>query len=1716
MNHAYRLVWNAASASYVPAPESARSRSKTGSVKALVAAIALLGGSVVFAADLPTGGNIVAGNGSISGSGTTLNVNQNSNKLITNWQSFDISAGHTVNFIQPGANAIALNRVVGNNASQIFGSLNANGQVFLVNPNGVLFGQGASVNVGGLVASTLNITDNDFLNGNYSFSGKGRNSTNAAVINKGNITADGGVVALLGGTVSNQGVIQANLGSVALAAGNKVALDFAGDGLLKVRVDESALNALVENHQLIKADGGSVLLTAKATDALLQTVVNNTGRIEARTIEEREGKIILLGGFEGGVTQVGGTLDASAPVRGDGGFIETSGANISFSADMQITTRSEAGKGGLWLIDPSEFTIDNGPDTTANSVSASYLSALLATTNVAISTDSLVGGTGDINVNAAVSWSSSYALNLTAVNDININAAINASSGGLTLDAQGDINSAAALVVGGNSSFSAVGDIVLTNAANNFGGGVSLSGRDISLTDSSGVLLSGVNATGTFTVIANGEITQSGSVVVTGVSDVNASGNDITLDGTGNKFGGAISFNGNDVTLTNGIALELGAGVATGKLNVRATGDITQSAALVVDGNSSFSSASNITLSQAGNDFGGTLSVDGNDVHVRSSDALDLSAVTATRLTLQAVGNISSSAAINVSAFLLQGGNWVQNSASLPAFSATDFRIQAGTFLRVSSGDGSAATPYRIADIYGLQGINGFLDKSFELTNDIDASGTVNWSAGAGFDPLGTYNTRFSGIFDGLGYSISGLHIDKTVGSTMQTVAVGLFGATAGGSVIRNVGIDGGDISSGNATASVGSLVGVNGGSISNSYARTSVSGPANTGGLVGINGGDITRSYFSGSVLAGNASVDTAINIPVGGLVGNNAGSISQSYSTGTVNAQPSGFLYAGGLVGYNTGSILQSYSTSAITTRDHAEYVGGLVGRSGGGSISESYAATAINAGNSTVVGGVIGGGANTTLTKNFWDTDISARAAMCGMAAAGCDNSAGLTSTQMKNSASFVGWDIDTQGGGSNVWRIYEGNTAPLLKAFLTTLNVSVSSSTLTYDGQLHGGTASYTAQFPGLVLGSTQTSSYRNAGSYTLDLPDLYSTQRGYDIVTTGGTLIINKANLGINAVTDSKVYDGNSNSAQVVNYSGLVAGDTLTGLSQSFDSKNVLGSNGSTLSVNNGYVLNDGNGGGNYAVTVNTGIGTITAKALMLSAVADSRVYDAGTTSTGVVTVSGLAAGDTVSGLAQSFDSKNTGNRTLSVDSGYSVNDGNNGANYSITEESVQGSITAASLLLAAVTDTKDYDGNTSSGAIFSVTGLLGSDSVDDREQAFTSKHVLGTGGSTLAVSNYTVNDGNGGANYIVTTQDVAGTISPANLQIGISDVSKVYDGTRNVDAGAVTVQILSGTLKGSDTLGSGSYAYTDANAGSGKTITVSGFTVDDGNFGGNYSVSYVNNSTSEITPAALTIKANDQQIIYGGAPYSGGNGLSYTGFVNGETESVLAGVAAYGGNAQGAVEIGDYVIAPSGLSSSNYNITFVDGNLNVSPPIFTVPGAPVAGHEAALTAQHQDTPLPSAPADSFVIDVRADGIRLVAVPTVQPPAATPVANTKPAAVRAPLKEMLPPNGSLLFASNSPLLNEEEARKLLQALAERLKANPDEKVQLIGHTDSTGTERYNESLSAKRAQAVARVLESLGVAPEQIVVTGDGFRNPLDNNRKKEGRARNRRVDFALP
>jgi hypothetical protein len=205
-------------------------------------------------------------------------------------------------------------------------------------------------------------------------------SSKAPVVNLGQINAtEGGYVALLGHTVSNQGSIKADQGSVALGAGSDLSLQFEGSRLLSVKVNQHQLDALAGNSGLLQADGGRVILTAGARDSVLASAVNHTGVARARTVQMREGSIVLVAGMKAGQLNVAGTLEASAPDGGRGGFIETSAAHVQIDNGLQLSTSAKDGNAGEWLIDPTDFTVGRGNvEQSSSGMSGDTLSQLLA------------------------------------------------------------------------------------------------------------------------------------------------------------------------------------------------------------------------------------------------------------------------------------------------------------------------------------------------------------------------------------------------------------------------------------------------------------------------------------------------------------------------------------------------------------------------------------------------------------------------------------------------------------------------------------------------------------------------------------------------------------------------------------------------------------------------------------------------------------------------------------------------------------------------------------------------------------------------------------------------------------------------------------------------------------------------------------------------------------------------------------------------------------------------------------------------------------------------------------------------------------------------------------------------------------------------------------------------------------------------------------------
>ena len=464
----------------------------------------------------PSGGQVAAGSITINqlNAGSTQ-ITQTTDRGIINWQQFNVGVDEYVQFIQPGSSSVTLNRVVGGNPSSILGNLSANGQIFIVNQQGVFFGPGSTIDVQGLVASTLNISDANFMAGNYQFNRESGTQDGASVINQGVIAArESGYVVLAGDYVENSGVIQAQLGDVVLASGSQMTLDIVGDGLISFTVDSATVSSLAgaKNTGELYADGGRVIMTAKVANDLASAAVNNEGIIRAQTIAEKEGEIYLLG--EGAAAQNTGTLDVRDPAGQNAGTIE-----ISSDTGIKVRGVIEGGKGGDLIIDPAVLIVSSfgsGGTTGSTFVDTNVIQTQLnAGMNVALSASSMI-----------TFGYTSYGGSINASGLGNLTFSINDGTGSIALNGY-DIN------INGS----------LTLAAGTASGGIT----GISSLNASSIVLTGHDAMATGNLSAN-------SIVVNNIGSITINGNINAGSGSGVRF-----ISGGDIVQLSGSSINVSA-----------------------------------------------------------------------------------------------------------------------------------------------------------------------------------------------------------------------------------------------------------------------------------------------------------------------------------------------------------------------------------------------------------------------------------------------------------------------------------------------------------------------------------------------------------------------------------------------------------------------------------------------------------------------------------------------------------------------------------------------------------------------------------------------------------------------------------------------------------------------------------------------------------------------------------------------------------------------------------------------------------------------------------------------------------------------------------------------------------------------------------------------------------------------------------------------------
>ena len=656
------------------------------------AVLGLMGVSVAQA--LPVGGTVapIAGNGSatISSTQNATTVVQSGSKVVLDWNSFNIGAGQSVTFVQPGSRAVAYNRINDPGLTSIDGALKANGQVWLFNSNGIAFGTHATVNVAGLLASTLQADPAAFLRGDtLTLTGRAGDGsvTNAGSINAGN-GADGYAV-LAGNSVGNAGTVDVAFGTVELAAGRVATISSYDTGLLNFALSSAsgdastsntaaALSAVANSGSL---KGGNVRLDANVAGNLFANAVNTSGIVRAQRIDTSGGTIRLVG--EGGGVIDTGTLDASGATGGD---VQVVGSNVTIAGTASIDADAlVAGNGGHVFVWADDLMTLNGAITARGGAAAGDGGFIETSSGNAVQIHSAP------NASAAHGAAGQWLIdptNITIIHNAGPGGTISGGGSGTasTID-DGDINAALA----------ADTDVTIDTSVVNTGGNTG------TITENANAIINNntSNTPRSLTLNANSDVTLKGTIQdATGANLLNVA---INSDGVVDTSLGTINVNGGltiggftPATATGG-AVTFGATTVGGKIVVDAGGAITEAGAITTGANgSSFTAAGNIDLSTQANSLfgldtaGNNTFAPGADLLVRNVGAIQLGTTTITgKLVL--ISDTSTITQTGVLTTGATGNSFTTSTANQNIDLSTSTNAFTGTVALNTSGTGTAA-----------------------------------------------------------------------------------------------------------------------------------------------------------------------------------------------------------------------------------------------------------------------------------------------------------------------------------------------------------------------------------------------------------------------------------------------------------------------------------------------------------------------------------------------------------------------------------------------------------------------------------------------------------------------------------------------------------------------------------------------------------------------------------------------------------------------------------------------------------------------------------------------------------------------------------------------------------------------------------------------------------------------------------------------------------------
>ncbi|WOI77007.1 two-partner secretion system adhesin CdrA [Pseudomonas aeruginosa] len=1525
--------------------------------------------SINAAMAAPTGAQFNPNEIKISQQGKTTLIDQSTQRAIINWKGFDVSADEAVRFNQPGVTSSTLNRVTAGQESVIAGRISAPGQVIIYNSNGVVFSGSAKVDVGSLITTTANISDEHFRQGKLIFDQPG--NPDARIVNDGSISvAEKGLAAFVAPSVANNGVINARLGTVAMAAGNAATIDLYGDGLVSIAVTDPVTRkpqdaqALVSNGGAIQADGGSVLITAEQASRVVDNAVNLSGVILARGTEVREGSVALVS--KSGDIQIAGKIDVSGPKNG--GDVLVSGQQAALASTASIDARGAAQGGSVRI----------GGDFQGRGELPRAKNATLAK---GASID--VSATGKGNGGLAVVWSDG---NTRMDGRILARGGAQGGNGGL-VETSGKVNLSIA-----DSAYVSVAApygnggtwlldpttlrIVASGGTSGSVGGANGASGDATVNAS---VVTGALAGGKVTLSASDRLSVEAPLIT---SNLGGASRGLELIATGPagavdisapilfrngslaiRAGGNINFLSGGTPQTSGI-VDLGSGTLW--MQTSTAGKISQQAGTALIAANLAGRAGSIDLASwdnyAGNlalqTFNGTLkyrqsnatgvttsgtvfdpfinqSMTGTAQNIVSSVGtriLEANSVGTTgNYTLTADGNSEFDRLV----FTALPYRRVSGSASFPTNDSSDYLV---TNLRYQvNGSNVTATP------------NGGAPSGFTVAagNGSVTTWTGNWGTSWGVKGFGgvigvTDELQYdvgTGLTEELIFGLGGKtsRVDTRLDLFMREGAFNSFAERAQVEMFKTT-TTAGDILSRQQTATL------------TANDATRVYGDVNptlTATMSGINAIDAyVNSQFNDLYQATASTTATqASNVGQYAITGNANGSeyFSQRYQLvrqdGKLTVTPAQLIVSADAKTkvYGDADPTLTYQVSGLKNSDTAAGVlSGNLGRVAGenvGNYGILQGGLGLNTANYTL--SYVGNDLRITpaqlnviadaKTKVYGDLDPALTYQVSGLkrgdTAGAVLNGGSLSRVAGEN----VGVYGINQGGlalnSGNYDLSYQGNNLTITKALL---NVIADAKTkvygdadpsLTYQvsGLKNGDTA-------GAVLngGSLSRVAGENVGVYGINQGGLGLVSANYDLSYQGNNLTITKALLNVIADAKTKVY-GDADPALTYQVSGLKNGDTAGAVLNGGSLSRVAGENVGVYGINQGGL---GLVSANYDLSYQGNNLTITKALLNVIADAKTKVYgDADPSLT--YQVSGLKNGDSAGSIL-------TGglNRVAGENVGvYGINQGDlalNSGNYDLSYQGNNLTITKALLNVIADAKTKVY-GDADPALTYQVSGLKNGDTAGAVLKGGSLSRVAGEN-----VGVYGINQGGLGlvsANYDLSYQGNNLTITKALLNVIADAKTKVYG-----DADPSLTYQVSG-LKNGDTAGA------VLNGGSlsrvaGENVGVYG--INQGGLGlvsANYDLSYQGNNLT-ITKALLNVIADAKTKVYGDADPA----LTYqvSGLKNGDT----AGAVLNGGSLSRVAgeNVGVYGINQGGLGlvSANYDLSYQGNNLTITKALLNV------------------------------------------------------------------------------------------------------------------------------------------------------------------------------------